>query len=81
MQELGLTTLTAHTVKGTSGPLCRCVQPSHRRSSGTRLPLANKDEFDDSRRQIRSRSAQPAWGATNPQKRRARVMMKSRWIF
>jgi acyl-CoA reductase-like NAD-dependent aldehyde dehydrogenase len=58
---------------GHVGPVCRRVQPRHRRGAGEALP-AGLDRRGRAGGRDRRR-AQPGWAAVNPQ-RRARVMMK-----
>ncbi|MEO1139120.1 MAG: CoA-acylating methylmalonate-semialdehyde dehydrogenase [Pseudomonadota bacterium] len=59
-------------VPGTSGRFSDVFNPATGEVQ-SRCPLASKDEFDHAVEV--AAAAQPAWGATNPQ-RRARVMMK-----
>ena len=59
-------------VKGTSGRFSDVFNPATGEVQA-KVPLATKAEVDDAI--ARAASVQPAWGATNPQ-RRARVMMK-----
>ena len=58
--------------KGTSGRFSDVYNPATGEVQG-KLPLATSEELDQAV-QI-AKAAQPAWAATNPQKR-ARVMMK-----
>lgn len=59
-------------VNGTSGRFSDVYNPATGEVQA-KVPLATKAEVDDAI--ARAAAAQPAWGATNPQ-RRARVMMK-----
>jgi malonate-semialdehyde dehydrogenase (acetylating)/methylmalonate-semialdehyde dehydrogenase len=59
-------------VKGTSGRFADVFNPATGEAE-KRVPLASAAELDAAVRN--AMEAQPAWGATNPQ-RRARVMMK-----
>ncbi|NNE88119.1 MAG: CoA-acylating methylmalonate-semialdehyde dehydrogenase [Silicimonas sp.] len=59
-------------IKGTSGRFSDVFNPATGEVQA-KVPLATKAEVDDAI--ARAAAAQPAWGATNPQ-RRARVMMK-----
>jgi len=59
-------------VNGTSGRFADVYNPATGELQA-KVPLATKAEVDDA--VARAAAAQPAWGATNPQ-RRARVMMK-----
>ena len=59
-------------VKGKSGRFADVFNPATGEVQA-KVPLASKDELDDA--VAAAAKAQPAWGATNPQ-RRARVMME-----
>ena len=71
MQELTHYINGAH-VKGTSGRFADVYNPATGEVQA-KLPLANAAEMDMAVKA--ATAAQPAWAATNPQ-RRARVMMK-----
>ena len=59
-------------VKGTSGRFADVMNP-HTGEVQAKVPLANQAELEQA--VAVAQAAQPAWGATNPQ-RRARVLMK-----
>ena len=59
-------------VKGASGRFANVYNPATGEVQA-KVPLASKEELDDA--VARAAAAQPAWAATNPQ-RRARVMME-----
>ena len=64
-------------VKGTSGRFADVFNPATGEVQG-KLPLASKAELNAA--VAAAAAAQPAWAATNPQ-RRARVMMKFAALF
>jgi len=71
MQELTHYINGAH-VKGTSGRFADVMNPATGEVQA-KCPLANKAEMEQA--VAHAAAAQPAWAATNPQ-RRARVLMK-----